>query len=201
MQKVQLNDAFFNSPNINNSYWAGFIAADGCITRGRVQIEINSTDTEHLKGFLRDSGCNANIYHSERSNSVKISPRAEQWVNDLNDNFNIGPRKSLTLEPPKGLNKSQIKAYITGYIDGDGSWYYAGSGNWKYLTLGVVGTEPFLNWMSEHLNGNTSIYAEDSYFRLRSFGSTAHGIHMQLWNPRLPLLERKWGKNYKIWNG
>jgi hypothetical protein len=122
-------------------------------------------------------------------------------VNDLDVNFNIGPCKSLTLKPPEGLNKTQTKAFITGYIDGDGSWYHTGSGNWKYLRLGVVGTEQFLNWMADYLDGKTRVSSEKSYFRLTSEGRTAYDIHMQLWNPRLPLLDRKWGKHYKVWNG
>ena len=49
-----VNDDFFNNPNILNCYWAGFIAADGCIGRRNnnvLSIGLSSKDKQHLETF------------------------------------------------------------------------------------------------------------------------------------------------------
>lgn len=200
---VNVNHSFFESPNELNSYWAGFIAADGCITREtRVQISINKIDEPHLKRFLEDTEAESNITYG-KDNTVRVSIPSSKWTNDLKENFNIGPRKSLTLEPPKGLSKKQSLAYITGYIDGDGCWRYGAqskTGKWKYIVLEVVGTNSFLSWMADRLEGNSSIRKVENYYVLSSSCMNAFKTYIQLWNPELPILDRKWNKNYKVWN-
>lgn len=34
LKKYSYNDNYFRTPNLENSYWAGFIAADGCVYKG-----------------------------------------------------------------------------------------------------------------------------------------------------------------------
>jgi hypothetical protein len=199
---AEVNHQFFETPNELNSYWAGFIAADGCITNGRMQISINKTDEMHLRKFVDAVEGVINITYG-KDNTVRVSVASTQWVEDLQRVFNIGPRKSLTLEPPANLNKRNRLAFITGYIDGDGCWRHGAqskSGNWKYLILEVVGTDSFLNWMNDNLVANASIRKVDTYHVLSASCMRAFEIHNQLWNPGLPLLDRKWGKPYKVWS-
>lgn len=199
---ADVNHDFFKEPNELNSYWAGFIAADGCVVNGRIQISINKVDEPHLKQFLYDVESSANISYG-KDNTVKISIPSSKWIEGLRDNFNIGPRKSLTLQPPAGLSKKQTKAFITGYIDGDGCWRYGAQskgGKWKYIVLEVVGTNDFLTWMASHLDGNASIRNVDNYYVLSSSCMNAFKTYIQLWNPELPILDRKWDKQYKVWN-
>jgi hypothetical protein len=49
-RSYNLNTAYFSEPTIRNSYWAGFIAADGCLTRkGALRIALSIKDREHLE--------------------------------------------------------------------------------------------------------------------------------------------------------
>ena len=44
------NHDFFTVPNKLNSYWAGFIAADGCVTGKHIlAIKLSEKDKEHLQ--------------------------------------------------------------------------------------------------------------------------------------------------------
>lgn len=50
---VFFNDNFFEIPNLINSYWAGFLAADGNIKTNKkeVSLQISDKDFEHIKCF------------------------------------------------------------------------------------------------------------------------------------------------------
>lgn len=53
--KIKHNTEFFKEPNTLNSYWAGFIAADGCIQQYKdnrqptLAINLKSSDINHLE--------------------------------------------------------------------------------------------------------------------------------------------------------
>src|SRR5690606_13170770 len=104
------NRQYFATPNTTNSYWAGFIAADGCVGgRGNsISIVLSKQDQEHLEKFKVSAQLPQPI-----TNFSKKSPRSEsnyeysslvvvceEWARDLLTNFNITSKKSLTLEPP-----------------------------------------------------------------------------------------------------
>ena len=55
-RQYNVDDNFFNKPNIINCYWAGFIAADGCITgrnKNKLYIGLSSKDKQHLEVFKK----------------------------------------------------------------------------------------------------------------------------------------------------
>src|SRR5262245_47863539 len=111
--KVQYayNRSFFAVLNDQSAYWAGFLAADGCVHPGRksVQVILKADDRGHLNRFARTLGYTGPITDFETTN--EFAPEgtmlsrltlchAQEMIDDLRRHFNITRRKSLTLEPP-----------------------------------------------------------------------------------------------------
>lgn len=157
-ENPEYNEDYFAEPNLENSYWAGFIAADGCIhvrpnASKILDIGLKSTDRDHLI-LLRDTLGAGRIYDQStfdkrtgktyHSTSYKLS--SDKVCLDLAQQFNIHPRKSLVHREPNLVGDNAL-AFIAGYIDGDGSYT-------KYRNrpkLSIAGNYQFLTWVSKEL--------------------------------------------------
>lgn len=114
------NEYAFMDFSEGSCYWAGFLAADGCITNGYIKVCLNYDDTAHLEKFKVFIGSN----HSITSNTDKyyrseLGFKNSQIVEDLEVNYNIVPRKSLNYRLPK-IPEKYLRHFIRGYFDGDG---------------------------------------------------------------------------------
>lgn len=163
------NRNFFKQPNMINSYWSGFIAADGCIDDfdpacKSLKIDLQIADEGHLQRFIDDTKYNGNIKYPSRGGSalVRVSC-AQQWFVDLESNFSITPRKSKkplektksdeTMLQPPDLSETSCKlAYIKGLIDGDGSIYISHSKSRMWLVIKIVGSLSVLTWLKQTLD-------------------------------------------------
>lgn len=207
------NNNFFNVPSVTNSYWAGFIAADGCITtptRSNPMLIINlaSRDEILLSEFMQVTKYNGTITETVHINkkTKKIHQgrrlsiyNAKQWTNDLNNNWRITSKKSLTLQPPKIVDTNLQLQYIIGLIDGDG---YIGISNNK-LYFSLLGTKELLEWVSLILNQLETytpmvVSAKDKkskVFKIQCNHLRAYKLLSQLQTIQTPFrLERKWNK-------
>ena len=154
-----LNETFFDVPTKDNCYWAGFIAADGCIVRPTglsLQLAIKDIALLHQLGKTLEWKGQVREYERWTSNKRRkmriavLAVSSKALVQALYRNFSITPRKSLTLQPPSIQDPDLVKAFILGYIDGDGSigiW-----GKTRSPTLKVLGTRELLDWVSTHFN-------------------------------------------------
>jgi hypothetical protein len=215
MVKYSKNENFFTEPSVLNSYWAGFIAADGCISKNRLTIGLSSKDSIILERFKIDIGYNGKIYivnqfdkrtqKTYTRNVIRISSKT--IINDLLLNWNISERKSTILTHP---NLSELKyqlAYIIGYIDGDGciSIAKAKDCNSTHLHLIIAGTESTLKWINSienkiidnQYNCSISKRKENCFVydttrqRAYKFLSLLKDFGMK---NSLPILSRKWDK-------
>lgn len=203
-KRYTVNSEFFSVPNNLNSYWAGFIAADGNITHDNsVRIALNIKDTDHLLRLRNDIGFNGSIktykYGFNHYSRLEIFDKA--IINDLNDNFNITKTKTFTLLPPK-ITGGLALSYIVGYIDGDG---YIATVKHR-LHMQVTCNIYIANWIkqifSDILNDDVGkIYKSKSVYCY----TLTKGIHMEkilsyLNTIKLPKLDRKWNKtiDYKF---
>lgn len=181
-KKYSVNEDYFAVPNLENSYWAGFIAADGCIAGRKsnvLQIKLSAKDEILLQRFKDNINYTGNVEHIAAKDNVIIcgkNSRANPAVNlritspklcdDLAYIFNIHAKKSLIHEPPSGLTEEQELAFIIGYLDGDG-WIirYVNKiptigypQNTCYpIETGMCGTEKFLNWIIEKLKNFSDV--------------------------------------------
>lgn len=152
--RSKVDHSFFSPPTILNSYYAGFIAADGCILEPDggspvLQVNLNGDDGEFLSKMLEVMGSDLQVRHYSYQNHKRasISVTSKQIAEDLDRNFNITPRKTLTLQPPVGLDRECSLSYIAGLIDGDGSYTFSSKNNRPILN--IVGTEAILNWVRD----------------------------------------------------
>lgn len=159
MQKYNHDKVFFDVPNVVNSYWAGFLAADGNIYRNPKRISscrLNCSlkDEEHLIKFKK--ALNANNPIRKYDKKVKDSiysyyhlniDNSEYLCSSLFNVFGIGENKSLSLLPPSLKDEAFIRAFIRGYFDGDGSIYLNKSGGFQVSFLGTV---EIIDWIKSN---------------------------------------------------
>jgi hypothetical protein len=200
---------FFVIPTKENCYWAGFIAADGNIKKDthNLTISLQRRDKKHLKKFAKSINYNGPIIDSIVRKWNKIYPISTLKINSFSDSsynlettFNVVPKKSLTLVPPNLTDPKLVKAFITGYIDGDGCIFKDDvRDNYQYLRLCILGTKELLNWIKtffdEHYNiRGTCIFKKNKIYYYNVNGKNAAIVLKDLNKIKVPKLDRKWSK-------
>lgn len=190
--------------NVKNSYWLGFIMADGHISpKGGLAVCLSTKDREHLYR-LSDHIGGGHVIGFARDGSMS-SLAATDKINGIALRDALGITKAKTYHPPSTLDflrdKNHRLAFALGFSDGDGSVHYDHNGTFKSLRIIVHGSwyslldrffatlsEDFdeLNFSVNNTNarGNTSVYmgTKKSHKFIMEFGK----FH------DLPLMERKW---------
>ena len=183
---------FFEIPDSINAFWAGWVGADGCIYKSRKNsIAMSSAIQERDRCLLEALKSDIKYTGPIRENEVNgkkyciLSINAfQQCANDLEVNFNITSRKSLTLKPPN-LEDPDLKwAYICGYFVGDGTHYIKINRN-KYRShaCGFVGTLSVLKWIRSTINEDldnvclkSNISKNGNIYMLQTTGTKAECI-------------------------
>lgn len=162
---------FFSRETEEAYYWAGFIAADGCVINNNLKINITASDKLHLEQFKKDLQCTQKITtlparevrFGERKiiskESVAIEITSQQIIKDLKEKFNIVPNKSLIYSIPQNLHRNiLIRHFIRGLIDGDGSWYISVCGRQKNkVRLKLTGTKDVCEFVHGEFKTNNLI--------------------------------------------
>lgn len=205
----KVNHSIFSVPNEENCYWAGFIAADGCINKNKVDIELQHSDSNHLKQLCLFAGRDDKLWTRERNRDDKIfkyssvSLISKRMVTDLKDNFNIIPNKSLILKPPINISNGLIHHYIRGYIDGDGCIGWEKHNDKPRVSI-VSGSKHMVSWIKNNISlissrvGNPSILCRKNMYELFYSGHQVYGILHWLYSDSTPQtrLQRKY-ERYK----
>lgn len=218
-----VNENFFKTPNFLNSYWAGFIAADGCITskndfNKRLFFKLSTKDLGHLKTFKdqiqHDGTLFIRNYKYSRGGipcgtleSCNLEINNFKIVNDLFSNFGIHQNKTFTLlYPEKLVDKDIVDSYILGLIDGDGCVVKTGT----ELKVDYAGTKSVTSWVLrrfEEILGkplSPSCHAKlGKIFRVTARNNDAKKIFLHYYNfifsKNLPCLKRKWKQEHFDW--
>ena len=203
MKYQNKNETFFEKPSRVNSYWAGFIAADGCVYRNTLKITLSKKDKAHLEALSSQLNEDYRVKEYKRSggyanNSYSVmNCTSKKMIGDLNENFNITPRKTFTLQFPKHLTVSNKKAFICGYIDGDGHIGLR-KGHGGKIQMSICGNEEFLTGLICFLQKDggidikNNIYPSRNIFVFACSGRVALDVLGFLYGEDLPLLVRKW---------
>lgn len=155
-----MKNNIFSKYNLEDSYWAGFIAADGTIHKNGYQLNITlqEKDRDQLEYFKFFSKTKSEIKRKQYIKSFKpeniyysIDIYSKEICYNLYKNYNITSNKSLTYSPPNMdiLNKL---CFLVGYIDGDGSITYNKYKSKKYPVLAIAGTYKTINWIKKVIN-------------------------------------------------
>jgi hypothetical protein len=198
--KIKVNHYYFSEINDNSSYWAGFIAADGCIRNDVLVITLNAVDKCQLIDFVNAIKYKGKIYEvnyfhnqiQKNVSHVSVTIKSGKICQDLNNNFKITAKKSLTLEPPD-LNLTNALAFIKGYIDGDGCIYI----NKQGIKLQILGTVNIINWIlkiCQNFYSCGSINKKSSCSQVRFSGFGLMKILPHIHNSVNFGLQRKWNK-------
>jgi len=210
-----VNENYFSLLTPDSCYWAGFIAADGYISpiryrknggvkaRESLRIDLSEKDKSHLESFKRYINYTGPIreYTTNVGNpycSLQLDG-VPKLVHDLNSNFNITTKKSLTLLPPE-LDEENILPFIAGYFDGDGTLNFSYRGNRRDCNVSFVGTKPLLSWIKNWVDINCPPpikkwsqvnTSPGNYFVYGFSGKRAEAFAKLIEDVNIPRLERK----------
>lgn len=219
---------FFTQPNRLNCYWAGLIAADGCVSQSHnsktktLSISLIASDGYLLQQLASDCEYTGSVSIQNRGSrklskildrEIKPSSSAslqisccQEWFEDLEKHWNIIPRKSLTLKPPRNLNLECSLAYIKGFFDGDGCAHLRKDGN---LTFVFYGTAECLLWIKNICDEIAPQYSNDwrqlqravseltqagKIYHYNLSGYRVEQLAKQILQFDLPAMKRKWDK-------
>ena len=150
------NRTFFSTNTSESFYWAGFIAADGCVSGKKskyLSMALAKKDHDHLEKFVKA------IEFDRQIKKTSISLCSKEMFNDL-ARFNIVPRKTKIYTFPEWLvNHPLVNHFMRGYFDGDGSIYYSTNkpGFRKKLSISICGTKEFLTTFRSVLSKNCNV--------------------------------------------
>ncbi len=206
----------FSDPCLINSYWAGFIAADGCINKDNsLCIALSSVDREQLEKFRNFIKFNGPIYdyiNQKGYPGSKISIySAHNIIKDLEEKYSIVQRKTLILNPPKINDITQVISYMIGYLDGDGCISYRKRD--KTFSIQFAGTNSMMTWFKKYCDvlilprknkRCCNVYKHGNIFGYSIQGKRAIRLIKALDNfilsANIPRMKRKWDKIYEYTN-
>lgn len=199
----EVDDNFFSTLNIENCYWAGFLASDGCKKDGKnaITFALKKSDKSAVEAFKEQVKFTGPLHEAENSATgcFYVQITSQQWVKDLKEHFNIVVRKSLILQPPNIEDPALKDAFIVGYIDGDGCISF----DKGYIQIQILGTKEVTTWfrdrfdeiLEKHDKERTGeqIIKNENIYVIKFKGSRAKIILDHLKKCPVPhVFERKW---------
>lgn len=162
------NRSYFKCVTDESAYWAGFIAADGCICDGgrSVNIVLSDRDRCHLDHLCACIGYSSPVRVKDVHNITSVDGKivrtddivqscvlllhSKEVVSDLFRIYNITSRKSLTLVPPNVNCFRHQLSYAIGLLDGDGTIgsYSYKNGN-RFHVIRWMGTRSMIEWIRD----------------------------------------------------
>lgn len=211
------NTNYWENPNSENCYWAGFVAADGHLALNANNthvfvLKLSTKDESHIDKIISDIG-----FTGKKCYSTCKSPSSErqcfqvyfkivgfeQNASYLLKHFNTPLQKTFRLGPTNLQDVNLNLAFLTGLIDGDGSVEFQMKGkSGGHLYLGVNScSEPIVQWVKTIIDANFPYqlrpsnvrkHKEDGYYRFYVGGVRAAIIFERLSSLNTPKLPRKW---------
>jgi len=145
---IPLDESVFDIVTEDSAYWAGFLMADGCISRTdktrspAILVVLSAQDSAHLKSFRAFLKSQHAIKTYSRTDSFSTKPKVKYQVRSLHlvealAQFGVTDNKS---DNGRVFFLENNRHFWRGYIDGDGCWT---SVNNK-LRLSICGTDALL---------------------------------------------------------
>lgn len=192
-----LNEAAFDIRTESSEYWAGFLAADGCVTENgeswKVSLGLTESDRHHIQKFLDFLGSDAPI-QTTPNYPYKPMSAASVFSKRLGEaliRLGVTPRKSKTMKII-GLEKS--RHFWRGAIDGDG---HIGQHQQGYPSLALHGAKDLMEQFSRYVGGSP-VEPQKSIFRVRLSGRKAMVVMSDLYGCCNVSLDRKHDEVFRI---
>ncbi len=171
-----IDNNFFKRKNPNTAYVLGWFFSDGNVSKNLrdASIHLSIKDKEILFCIKRLLKSEAPISEDKDSASIRINNRI--IVEDL-VHLGCTPNKSLTLKFPD-IKTSQLRHFIRGYFDGDGSIHFNKPNTIK---ITFVGTLEFIKSLQTHLYKELrlkmhQIYKNRNIYVCRYYGKDARKL-------------------------
>lgn len=207
--KYTQNENLWSDRSLEACYWAGFLAADGSIFTNsggvRKTLSLCLKEREQVQKYADFVTENYTAKLDRRSSGrVYYYCRFainEKWENDLKNIFSITPRKTKSLQPPNLNTDLQEKAFLYGFIDGDGC--LLNNKNCNSFNINTIGaSESFMSWVYDSFikyYGVTHIYRYERkgtpLIEVNMSPDASHAMIAECQKPpfiTLPLFDRKW---------
>lgn len=201
-RKYHVNENFLDDINDINSYFIGLMASDGNVKKNLKCFTISQSGDNGLKlmkkicEWLEYDGI---IYQTKTTNKISYSVTitSSKLINML-ISHNISPQKSSTYFYNKVAN---LKAFLQGYIDGDGCVGIYEKNKIKYIYISFFGNQFFKDSIIDLLPTKPTQYKNNNgYFELKFFGRKAISFCEWLWENPVYLEGIKFGKFYEFKN-
>lgn len=214
-----VNENFWDEPNPLNCYYAGILAADGCLQLknklrpfvGTLSWEIGQDDIVLLEEFIKNtnysgfiSTCkNINRKGEPARDTKKIVVSCQRWNQNLIEKFNIVPKKTYRISPPNNLTEQQMFCWLIGYIDGDGTVFYNKLNHCLMIKISSS-SEKLVNFVYEFLKEKLPQKVRNKEFskprklshancyEISVLGVRATCLYKYAQQYNLPKLSRKW---------
>ncbi len=99
-------------------YWAGWLASDGNVYRNQVSLKLCAQDVDQVNKFAAYVGLD---HTSSGKGWCKACFSSAVVVAFLAENFNIVPKKTFVLQPPKQVPIKLCRHFIRGFFEGMGA--------------------------------------------------------------------------------
>lgn len=162
--KKKYNQQFFDEYSPESAYWAGFILADGNITRNSslLQMSLSNVDESHLLKFCEAIGLENKL--TPDGDCVRMSVSGKHVCQSLADNFGVYPRKSNVCVFPEQIPKHLWSHFIRGVFDGDGcvttktnSQSEYPSSQKKYIAINFTGSITLLDFLKNYFHSHIGV--------------------------------------------
>lgn len=113
--------------------WARFLglyAAEGCFSEsGRMIFTFNSNESEYIEfvSELMNSRLGMNVRYRHRGNCTWVIGNAKRYASEFRNAFGIKARAKRVPEFMYGATESSIRAFLSGFAEGDGRILPSGS--------------------------------------------------------------------------
>ena len=189
---------FFNKKNSKTAYWAGFLMADGSLSKNNnLEFSQKIQSKNVLEAFCKDLKIpkkkikigvasyksNGKKYYFKR---CRVSVSAPNLTSSLK-NWGLIPNKTYIFKPPK-IEKKLLPHYLRGWFDGDGhiSVYTPNKSIIPKFQFGVTGGSKHLEWFAQKTQ---SLGFDKNFYYLKKRGYD-HSYDIRISSPKIIYLKK-----------
>jgi len=194
-----INHHYFDILNNENSYYLGFIAANGTVRKQRnaIKIGLSSVDKDFLEEMRQKLQSERKIKDYQTTNGFPISELtfSSLQIKEVLSKYSIVPNKTYIGITMKNIPYEYKLAFIKGFFDGDGRFSYN-----KNIRQGRVSftshKKEILEEIQDFFNLNGYICQDKRTLTYSLEYSTMPSIQIleQFYNLNTPCLKRKFNK-------
>jgi len=197
----KVNDNYFDNLNPENTYYLGFLAADGCVrpNRNEIKVGLSSIDREWLECFKQDLQIEREIkdYITPKGFGVAEICFASPKIKQVLANYDIVPNKTNKEISMENIPKELKIHYIRGFYDGDGSFSW--NKNTKQGMVKIVShKENILKEIQDIMGGAIYYFKDRDLYSLEYSTVPSIAFLSVIYEDATRLLPRKLHKFYEF---